>query len=50
MTKIEMNNKYWVMRSMPEGSNFSECFELKTENYVELPKGSILTKNIYRFF
>ena len=47
MTKIEINNKYWVMRSMPEGSNFSECFELKTENYVELPKGSILTKNIY---
>ena len=47
MTKIEINNNYWVMRSMPEGSNFSECFELKTENYVELPKGSILTKNIY---
>ena len=47
MTKIEINNNYWVMRSMPEGSNFSECFELKTENYVELRKGSILTKNIY---
>ncbi len=47
MTKIEIDNNYWVMRSMPEGSNFSECFELEKENSIEIPKGSILTKNIY---
>ena len=47
MTKVEIDNNYWVMRSMPEGSNFSECFELEKENSIEIPKGSILTKNIY---
>ena len=47
MTKVKIDNNYWVMRSMPDGSNFSECFELEKENSIEIPKGSILTKNIY---
>ena len=41
MTKVKIDNNYWVMRSMPDGSNFSECFELEKENSIEIPKGSI---------
>ena len=32
MTKIELNNNYWVMRNMPEGSNFSECFLIRVNS------------------
>ncbi len=47
MTKIDINNKYWVMGSMPKGNNFSECFKLLKEKSIEVPEGFILTKNIF---
>ena len=47
MTKIDINNKYWVMDSMPKGNNFSECFKLLKEKSIEVPEGFILTKNIF---
>ncbi len=47
MTAIDHTNNFWVMNSMPRGANFAECFEMKQESCIEVPTGSILTKNHY---
>ena len=47
MTVIEQTNRFWVMNSMPKGTNFEECFSLQEEQNIEVPEGFLLTKNHY---
>ena len=47
MNSFDRKNRYWVMKSRPEGNNFSECLELREEESVPFPEGTFITRNMY---
>ena len=42
-----MRNRFWVMKSLPNGNNFEEALEIKEEPSLDVPLGCFATKNIY---
>lgn len=47
MVEIEVNNRFWVMKKLPEGNDFENALEIKEENKLIIPEGCFATKNKY---
>ena len=47
MIEIEVNNRFWVMKKLPEGNDFESALEIKEENKLIIPEGCFATKNKY---
>ena len=47
MIEIDVNNRFWVMKKLPEGNDFENALEIKEENKLIIPEGCFATKNKY---
>ena len=47
MTNMKVNNRFWVMKSLPKGNNFEDSLEIREESEIEIPAGCFATKNLY---
>ena len=47
MAEIDVNNRFWVMKKLPEGNDFENALEIKEESKIVIPEGCFATKNKY---
>ena len=47
MTELELKNRFWVMKKLPDGNDFESALEIKEENKIIIPEGCFATKNKY---
>ena len=47
MIEIDVNNRFWVMKKLPEGNDFENALEIKEESKLIIPEGCFATKNKY---
>ena len=47
MSEMEVKNRFWVMKNLPEGNDFESALEIKEESKIEIPEGCFATKNSF---
>ena len=47
MSEIEVKNRFWVMKTLPDGNDFESALEMREENKIEIPEGCFATKNSF---
>ena len=39
MIEMEVKNRFWVMKKLPDGNDFESALEIKEENRLIIPEG-----------
>jgi NADPH-dependent curcumin reductase CurA len=47
MSEMEVKNRFWVMKTLPDGNDFESSLEIREENKIEIPEGCFATKNSF---
>ena len=47
MSEMEVKNRFWVMKNLPEGNDFESALEIREESKIEIPEGCFATKNSF---
>ena len=47
MNEMEVKNRFWVMKNLPEGNDFESALEIREESKIEIPEGCFATKNSF---
>jgi len=46
MSEMEVKNRFWVMKTLPDGNDFESSLEIREENKIEIPEGCFATKKL----
>ena len=47
MTELELKNRFWETKKLPDGNDFESALEIKEEDKLIIPEGCFATKNKY---